>query len=63
MATIQDVAALAGVSTATVSRTLSAPDIVSEGTRKRVQAAVAKLNYTPNAAPRSCAPPAPARSW
>jgi len=50
MATIQDVAALAGVSTATVSRTLSAPDIVSEGTRKRVQAAVAKLNYTPNAA-------------
>lgn len=50
MATIQDVAALAGVSTATVSRTLSAPDIVSETTRKRVQAAVAKLNYTPNAA-------------
>jgi LacI family transcriptional regulator, repressor for deo operon, udp, cdd, tsx, nupC, and nupG len=50
MATIQDVAALAGVSTATVSRTLSAPDIVSENTRKRVQAAVAKLNYAPNAA-------------
>jgi LacI family repressor for deo operon, udp, cdd, tsx, nupC, and nupG len=52
MATIQDVAALAGVSTATVSRTLSDPDIVSEKTRKRVQTAVAKLNYTPNAAAR-----------
>jgi LacI family repressor for deo operon, udp, cdd, tsx, nupC, and nupG len=52
MATIQDVAALAGVSTATVSRTLSAPDIVSEKTRNRVQSAVAKLNYTPNAAAR-----------
>lgn len=50
MATIQDVALLAGVSTATVSRAFSAPEVVAPGTRARIDAAVARLGYAPNAA-------------
>lgn len=53
MATIQDVAKLAGVSTATVSRVLSAPDRVAEATRQKVTAAIAALGYTPNVAAKS----------
>ena len=53
MSTIQQVARAAGVSTATVSRTLSNPDIVSEVTRRKVQDAVDALRYSPNAAARS----------
>jgi LacI family repressor for deo operon, udp, cdd, tsx, nupC, and nupG len=53
MATIQDVARAAGVSTATVSRVLSAPQVVTAATRERVMAAVARLGYTPNVAARS----------
>jgi LacI family repressor for deo operon, udp, cdd, tsx, nupC, and nupG len=53
MSTIQQVARTAGVSTATVSRTLSNPDIVSEATRRKVQSAVEALRYSPNAAARS----------
>jgi LacI family transcriptional regulator, repressor for deo operon, udp, cdd, tsx, nupC, and nupG len=53
MSTIEQVARAAGVSTATVSRTLSNPDIVSEVTRRKVQGAVAALRYSPNAAARS----------
>src|SRR6201996_5641772 len=53
MSTIQQVARTAGVSTATVSRTLSNPDIVSEVTRRKVQSAVEALRYSPNAAARS----------
>ncbi len=53
MATIQDVARTAGVSTATVSRVLSAPDRVSATTRGRVEAAVASLGYTPNLAAKT----------
>lgn len=53
MATIQDVARRAGVSTATVSRVLSAPQVVAEGTRRRVQAAVDLLGYTPNVAAKT----------
>ena len=49
MSTIQQVARTAGVSTATVSRTLSNPDIVSEVTRRKVQSAVEALRYSPNA--------------
>ena len=48
MATIQDVARAAGVSTATVSRVLSNPEIVAEATRERVQGAIDSLRYTPN---------------
>jgi LacI family repressor for deo operon, udp, cdd, tsx, nupC, and nupG len=53
MSTIQQVARTAGVSTATVSRALSNPDIVSEATRRKVQRAVEALRYSPNAAARS----------
>jgi LacI family repressor for deo operon, udp, cdd, tsx, nupC, and nupG len=53
MATIQDVARSAGVSTATVSRVLSAPEVVAEATRERVMAAVASLGYAPNVAAKS----------
>lgn len=45
---IQDVAQLAGVSVATVSRVLSNPDIVSETTRATVRDAIARTGYTIN---------------
>lgn len=53
MATIRDVAARAGVSTATVSRTLAAPDLVSEKARARVLQAIKATGYTPNMAARN----------
>lgn len=46
--TIYEVAALAGVSIATVSRTMNQPHRVSELTRSRVMEAVHKLDYTPD---------------
>lgn len=49
-ATISDVARLAGVSTATVSRSLSAPSIVSKDARARVAEAVARTGYIANSA-------------
>lgn len=45
---LEDVARLAGVSTATVSRCLNQPDVVVEKTRKRVLQAVQELGYAPN---------------
>lgn len=45
---LDDVAARAGVSTATVSRCLNNPSKVSEATRKRVLEAVDALGYAPN---------------
>ncbi|KAF2961750.1 substrate-binding domain-containing protein [Fervidobacterium sp. 2310opik-2] len=47
MANIREVAKLANVSIATVSRVLNGSDRVSEETRKRVLNAVKKLNYKP----------------
>ncbi len=47
-ATIKDVAAEAGVSTATVSRTMSSADGVTRRVRERVMRAVQKLDYHPN---------------
>jgi len=51
--TLQDVARVAGVSTATVSRTLSNPDVVSESTRTRVATAVQETGYRINRAARN----------
>lgn len=50
--TLDDVAKRAGVSTATVSRCMNAPDRVVEATRLRVQEAIDALGYTPNFAAR-----------
>jgi LacI family repressor for deo operon, udp, cdd, tsx, nupC, and nupG len=47
-ATIQDIAQLAGVSTATVSRALSHPEQVAESTRNAVLNAVRKTGYQVN---------------
>ena len=52
---IEDVAKIAGVSTATVSRALSHPDRVRQVTRDAVQQAIAKLGYVPDAAGRALA--------
>lgn len=51
--TIEDVARRAGVSTATVSRCLHAPERLSPDTRARVEAAVAETGYTLNTAAQS----------
>ena len=51
--TLQDVAHVAGVSTATVSRTLSNPNVVSESTRKRVFDAVKVSGYRVNRSARN----------
>ncbi|WP_137165636.1 LacI family DNA-binding transcriptional regulator [Salinimonas lutimaris] len=48
MATIRDVANLAGVSVATVSRTLQQPERVSPKTRQRVVEAIDSTGYKPN---------------
>ena len=50
--TLTDVAGLAQVSTATVSRCLNEPDKVAKATRDKVLAAVSQLGYTPNYAAR-----------
>jgi len=50
--TIYTVAKRAGVSTATVSRVMSQPEIVSPGTRSKVLQAVEDLGYAPNSAAR-----------
>lgn len=47
--TIRDVAREAGVSTSTVSKVLNHWSSISPETTARVQAAIRKLNYTPNA--------------
>lgn len=49
----KDVAQLAGVSTATVSRTLNAPDSVDPETQQRVREAMQKLRYVPHGVARS----------
>lgn len=47
---IADVARLAGVSTATVSRALATPEVVSAATRDKVLQAVRETGYTPHVA-------------
>lgn len=53
MATIKDVARIAGVSTTTVSHVINKTRFVAEATQERVMAAVAELNYAPSAVARS----------
>lgn len=55
MTTIKQVAELAGVSQATVSRVMSGSSPVNEATQKRVEAAIRTLDYQPNAFARSLA--------
>jgi DNA-binding LacI/PurR family transcriptional regulator len=50
--TVEDVAALAGVSRQTVSNVLNTPDIVRPETRERVQTAISELGYHPHASAR-----------
>lgn len=48
MSSIREVARVAGVSIATVSRALTTPDKVSKAALEKVNAAVAKVGYRPN---------------
>ena len=48
MASIREVAQEAGVGVGTVSRALNGSGYVSPGTRKKIEKAAKKLNYTPN---------------
>lgn len=50
---LRDVAREAGVSVATVSRVLNAPDVVNVAKRERVQSVIARLGFVRNAAARS----------
>ena len=50
---IRDVASKAGLSVATVSRTLNGVGFVKQETRERVMRAVAELNYIPDPHARS----------
>lgn len=52
---LEDVARLAGVSTATVSRCLNSPDQVVSKTRDKVTAAIDELGYLPNSNARALA--------
>lgn len=53
MPTIRDVAKRAGVAPITVSRVINRAGLVSQETRKRVEAAIAELEYVPNVLARS----------
>ena len=53
--TIRQVAAAAGVSRATASRVINGGHLVSPATRETVEAAIARLGFTPNPAARSLA--------
>lgn len=52
---LEDVARLAGVSMATVSRALSSPELVRENTLARVRQAIDALGYVPDASARTLA--------
>ncbi|MDO5409821.1 MAG: LacI family DNA-binding transcriptional regulator [Lachnospiraceae bacterium] len=49
MVTIKDIAEIAGVSTATVSRAINGTGYVSERTKKRIEDIIREYNYSPSA--------------
>ena len=51
-ASVKDVAALANVSSSTVSNFLNHPHLLGEATRERVRAAIAELGFVPNESAR-----------
>ncbi|MCR8657494.1 LacI family DNA-binding transcriptional regulator [Paenibacillus endoradicis] len=53
MASIKDVAKMAGVSVATVSRVLNNKGYVGQDTREKVESSILELNYKPNEVARS----------
>ncbi|MEH7238728.1 LacI family DNA-binding transcriptional regulator [Bacillus sp. JJ1562] len=53
MATIKDIAKIAGVSVTTVSRALNGYSDVNENTRKKIEKYARELNYSPNTLARS----------
>ncbi|MDT2756723.1 LacI family DNA-binding transcriptional regulator [Enterococcus asini] len=53
MATIRDVAKLAGVSVATVSRAINESGYVSKEAREKIEAAIKELDFAPNEVARS----------
>ncbi|WP_425280980.1 ribose operon transcriptional repressor RbsR [Mixta intestinalis] len=53
MATMKDVARMAGVSTSTVSHVINNNRFVSEAIREKIEAAIRELNYAPSALARS----------
>ncbi len=53
--TLEDVARLAGVSTASISRALNDPDKVAKPTRDKIEKAIDALGYTPNFGGRALA--------
>ena len=52
-ANLRDVARLAEVSVATVSRVLNSPEVVQKSTKERVERAIAELGFHPSAAARA----------
>lgn len=53
--TLEDVARMAGVSTASISRALNDPDKVAKQTRDKIEKAIEVLGYTPNFGGRALA--------
>lgn len=51
-ASVKDVAALAGVSSSTVSNYLNHPQVLSDASRERVRAAIEQLGFVPNESAR-----------
>ena len=55
MATIKDVARLAGVSPSTASRALHNSSLISAATKEKIWAAMKELDYSPNFAAQNLA--------
>ncbi len=53
MATIKDIARVAGVSTATVSMVLNGKDCITKKTKEKVMAAAREVDYIPSIAAKS----------